>query len=354
MVRRFVVALHLVGDYPLLVQNGELGSHSDSQTRSISIKYRTRKAMKALITGGSGQIGSHVAERILASGGEVINIDNLATGRREHLPDQDRVTNVNGCISDKPLVDSLFEEHRPDVVVHCAASYKDPDDWHSDALVNTVGGANLVWAAKRTEVGRFIYFNTALCYGLKPIEQPISLDHPVNPDNSSYSITKTTTEEFLRLSGLDFVTFRLANVIGPRCVSGPLPIFFEQLTAGKRCFVTKARRDFVYVEDLANQVVRAANGVGNGAYHFSTGKDISILELYDALVEALGMNEYPEPEIRELGEDDAPSILLDPKRTFQDFGELEFTPLSELCANAVAYYRANGVTGGYTHLKHED
>lgn len=309
--------------------------------------------MRALITGGSGQIGSHVGERLLARGDEVLNVDNLATGRDIHLPDQTRLRNVRGSIADKGLIDSLFDEFKPDVVVHCAASYKNPDDWYNDTLVNSVGGANLVHAAKRTGVSRFIYFNTALTYGVKPIEQPISLNHPINPDNSSYSITKTTTEEFLRLSGLDHVVFRLANVIGPRCVSGPLPIFYERLVQGKRCFVTKARRDFVYVGDLAKQVIRAADGTGHGAYHFSSGSDISIKELYDAIVVAMGINEYPEPEIRELSPDDAPSILLDPSRTFRDFGAIEFTPLADLCKAAVDYYNAHGVTGGYTHLKHK-
>ena len=175
----------------------------------------------------------------------------------------------------------------------------------------------------------------------------------MNPDNSSYSITKTTTEQFLRLSGLDHVTFRLANVIGPRNVSGPLPIFFQRLTEGKRCFVTKARRDFVYVGDLAGCTVRAADGVGRGAYHFSSGGDVPILELYDAVVDGLQFNDYPEPEIRELGPDDAPSILLDPSRLEADFGTIEFTPLKKTVRRAVDYYREFGVRGGYTHLKHD-
>lgn len=310
--------------------------------------------MRVLISGGSGQIGSHVAELLVARKDEVVNLDNLATGRREHLPDQPRVTNVVDTIADKTLVDRWVGDFRPDAIVHCAASYKEPNDWYNDTLTNSVGGANLISAAKQFNVRRFVYFQTALCYGVKPLEQPITLSHPINPDNSSYSITKTTTEQFLRLSGLDYVTFRLANVIGPRCVSGPLPIFFQRLTSGKQCFVTKARRDFVYNADLAKQVVRAIDGVGGGAYHFSSGKDIAILELYDAMVQALGMKEYPRPDVRELSPDDAPSILLDPSRTFKDFGDLRFTPLSELCQRSVEYYRQHGVQGGYTHLKHVD
>ena len=310
--------------------------------------------MKALITGGCGQVGSHIAEILLARGDEVLSIDNFATGRPEHLPEQERLTLVEGTISDPELVGRLLGDFKPDAIVHTAASYKDPDDWYSDTLTNSVGGAILVRAAMEHEVKRFIYFQTALCYGLKPQEQPITLSHPKNPANSSYAISKTAAEDYLELSGIDYVTFRLANVIGPRNVSGPLPIFFQRLSEGKQCFVTEARRDFVFVKDLARTAVRAADGVGNGAYHFSSGTDIPIIELYDAVVEGMQLNDYPEPDVRPLSPDDAPSILLDPSRTFADFGEVDFTPLTETVREAVAYYREFGVHGGYTHLRHEE
>lgn len=309
--------------------------------------------MKAFITGGCGQIGSHIAEMLLARGDEVLVIDNLATGRREHLAEHPRLKVVINTIADRDLVDSLVSDFRPDVVVHTAASYKDPDDWYNDALTNCVGGANVIRAAKRVDAGRFIYFQTALCYGVKPLQQPITLDHPKLPANSSYAITKTANEDFLEISGLDFVTFRLANVVGPRNVSGPLPIFYQRISEGKRCFVTKARRDFVFVKDLARATLRACDGVGHGTYHFSSGGDIAIKDLYDEVVRAMNLPEYPQPEIRELGPDDAPSILLDPSRTFRDFGQIEFSPLSTTVGEAVAYYKEYGVSGGYTHLKHE-
>jgi nucleoside-diphosphate-sugar epimerase len=78
---------------------------------------------------------------------------------------------------------------------------------------------------------------------------------------------------------------------------------------------------------------------------------VAIKELYDAVVRAMKFNDYPEPEIRPLSADDAPTILLDPSRTFRDFGEIEFTPLDEIVASTVAYYREHGVQGGYTHLR---
>lgn len=309
--------------------------------------------MKILITGACGQVGSHIAEMLLERGDEVLGIDNLATGRREHLTDHDNLKVVVDTIADKNLVDQLFAEFKPDIVVHTAASYKDPNDWYNDTLTNCVGGSNIVRASVENNVKRFIYFQTALCYGVKPLQQPIQLDHPKFPANSSYAITKTANEDFIEISGLDFVTFRLANVVGPRNVSGPLPIFYQRLKDGKQCFITNARRDFVFVKDLAIAVLKACDGTGKGAYHFSSGTDIAIKELYDAVVNAMDINSYPEPEMRLLGPDDAPSILLDPSRTFQDFGKIDFTPLQETVSAAIAYFKEFGTLGEFTHLKHE-
>ena len=309
--------------------------------------------MKVMITGGCGQIGSHIAEMLLERGDEVLVIDNLATGRREHLADHFKLQVVIDTIANNDLVDSLVAGFHPDVIIHTAASYKDPNDWYNDTLTNCVGGANIIKAAMVNHVGRFIYFQTSLCYGVKPLQQPIRLDHPKSPANSSYAITKTANEDLLEISGLNFVTFRLANVIGPRNVSGPLPIFYQRLSERKRCFITKSRRDFVFVKDLATAVLQACDGTGKGTYHFSSGTDVAIKDLYDAVVEAMRLAEYPEPEVRDIGHDEAPSILLDPTRTFEDFGAIEFTPMKETVRAAVEYFNKFGVYGGFTHLKHD-
>lgn len=307
--------------------------------------------MKALITGGLGQIGSHVAEMMLDRGDEVLVIDNLATGKREHLNPHPNLKIVENSIANSAVVEEIFELFKPDVVLHAAASYKDPHDWESDTLVNCVGGANIVDAASRRNVRRFVYLQTSLCYGLHPEENPITLQHPRRPEGSSYAISKTTNELYLELSDLNYVTFRLANVIGPRNLAGPLPIFFKRLSQGNSCFVSDSRRDFVFVKDLAVHIVKAFDGIGSGAYHFSTGQDVSIKSLYDEVVQALELVDYPEPDLVPLGDDDVGSILLDPSRTTEDFGDFNFTPLSEIVAQAVAYYREFGVDHEFTHLK---
>ena len=310
--------------------------------------------MRIFVTGAAGQVGSHVVDSAIARGDDVVGIDNFATGRDVHVAKSSQYNFVKCSISDTVLVDRLVGEFKPDVIVHTAAAYKDPDDWLTDVDTNIRGMVNLVNAAKAHSVGRFVYFQTALIYGVKPEENPVSLQHPRRVDNSSYSISKGAAEDYLVLSGIDYVTFRLANVVGPRNVSGPLPIFFQRLSEGKKCFVTPARRDFVYVGDLVKAVMMASHGTGKGAYHFSSGGDVAIIELYDEVVKAMGISDYPEPERRELSPDDAPSILLDPSRTFADFGDIEFTPLNVTVWNAVKYYQEFGVTGGYTHLKSND
>lgn len=307
--------------------------------------------MKVFITGGLGQIGSHIAEMLLERGDQVLVVDNLATGRSEHLAPHPNLRVVIESIANREAMQALMGDFRPDAVVHTAASYKDPHDWHNDTLTNCVGGAAIASLAKEFGVGRIIYYQTALCYGLKPLENPITLAHPRNPAGSSYAISKTANELYIEESGVDYVTFRLANVIGPRNVAGPLPIFYQRLKDQKKCFVTKARRDFVFVKDLARVTLRAIDGTGHGAYHFSSGTDVAIKELYDAVVAAMNLPAYPEPEIKDLAADDVASILLDPSRTFADFGPIEFTPLVETVRQGILYYQQHGTLGEYTHLK---
>src|SRR4029079_15232042 len=141
--------------------------------------------MKVFVTGGFGQIGSTAIDFLLARGDAVMSIDNFATGRRDNLKPHSALTQIGETMVDSKRIDQLCSDFKPDVVIHTAASYKDPDDWTTDALVNAVGTANIAKACKTNKVGRLIYFQPALCYGTHPMQQPIKLDHPINPVNSS-------------------------------------------------------------------------------------------------------------------------------------------------------------------------
>ena len=307
--------------------------------------------MKLLITGGAGFIGSHLADRLIARGDEVVVIDNFATGRRDNLEPSPKLHLIEGTIADPAVVDKAFERAKPEVVVHAAASYKDPNDWAEDARTNVVGTANVVAASSRAGVRRLIYFQTALCYGLHPIEQPITLDHPIRPEGSSYAISKTAGEQYVSLGDRDYISFRLANAYGPRNISGPLPTFFQRLTTGKACFVMDTRRDFVFVDDLIDVVMKAIDGQGRkGAYHVSSGSDYAIKELFEETLAALHMTLDKPVEVRPRNPDDVASILLDPSRTNQDFAWRTSTPLREGVRRAIEYYSERGIAQTYTHL----
>ncbi len=308
--------------------------------------------MKVLITGGAGFIGSHLAERLVARGDRVLVIDNLATGRRDNLETGPSLELVEDTIADQRIVDGVFARFEPEVVIHAAASYKDPESWAEDSRTNVLGTVNVVKASQAAGARRLIYFQTSLCYGLQPLEQPITLDHPILPQGSSYAISKTAGEQYIELSGLDYISFRLANAYGPRNLSGPLPTFFHRLSHDKPCFVMNTRRDFIYVDDLVAVVMKAIDGGGSrGAYHVSSGKDYSIKELFEATVSALGIELEDEVEVRERSPDDVYTILIDPSKTHQDFDWRTSTPLADGVSRAIEWYETHGITQTFTHLK---
>ncbi len=312
--------------------------------------------MKVLITGGAGFIGSHLVDRLLAGGHQVCVIDNYATGRRDNLAAHPNLTVVEGTIADAGMVDNMFQQFRPEKVVHAAASYKDPDNWSEDARTNVLGTANVVKASTAVNVGSLIYFQTSLCYGLHPLEQPITLSHPIRPEGTSYAISKTAGEQYVMLSPLNYISFRLANAYGPRNVSGPLPTFYQRLTNHKPCFVMDTRRDFIFIDDLVDIVLMALQGKGEkGVYHISTGSDFAIKDLFNATLKALGTKLDQDVEIRPRNVDDAYTILLDPSKTLKDFaGWRARTPLDIGVAAAIDWYRRFGMSETFTHLKMEE
>jgi len=332
-------------------------------SRSANPLYFCQEAkkndMKILITGGAGFIGSNLADVLLSSGHSVLVIDNYKTSRRDNLSPHKNLLVVEGSIEDKNLVDKHFSDFMPDAVVHAAASYKDPQDWEEDTLTNVMGTINVVRASQKTKVKRFVYFQTSLCYGLQPVEQPITLNHPLYSGKysggSSYAISKTAGEQYIELSGLDFISFRLANAYGPRNLSGPLPTFYHRITNGKPCFVMNTRRDFIFISDLVEVVVKAINGMGTrGYYHIASGADYSIKELYDAALKALDVTPAVPVEERERGVDDVFTILIDPSKTNKDFQWNVTTPLEAGIKKAIEWYKKYGITQTYTHLKVEE
>lgn len=300
--------------------------------------------MRALITGAAGFIGSHLADELGRQGWDVAGIDTLVTGRKANVADHVDCYEEN--VADQWAVDRIVSLHEPDVIFHCAASYRDRDDWAGDTATNVQGAVNVGRAAVRHGVGKIVYFQTALCYGTRPAS-PVKPSAPLNPD-SSYAISKTAAEQYLRLCGVPLLTFRLANIYGPRNLSGPIPTFYKRLTERLPCTVVRSRRDMVFVDDLVAAVMVALDRGETGMLHLSSGVDFPIRALYRNVARSLGVAE--EPQETDPLPDDAPSILLDPKETYRRIGWRPTTPLDQGIGWAVDWYREHGVTETFTHL----
>jgi UDP-glucose 4-epimerase len=279
-----------------------------------------------------------------------MGIDNLATGREENFPHCDEAILVRGDICNRGALRNVFMASRPEVVFHCAASYKDPNAWERDIDTNIHGTLEVLRACAEFGVRRIVYFQTSLCYGLDPLS-PVKPDAPLDP-RSSYAISKTAAEQFISLSGIDYVSLRLANVYGPRNLSGPVPAFYKRLAAGQTPTVVDTRRDFVFVDDLVDLAVRFTfpESLG-GVWHVAHGWDYSIMDLYQAVAATMQIDDQPAPALQPRGLDDAGAILLDPSETALAFAWSASTPLADGIAAAVEWYRANGVADTYTHLR---
>lgn len=307
--------------------------------------------MRILITGGAGCLGSNLTERYLEAGHAVCILDNFATGQRGSLPEaHPLMTVVEGSVYDRPLVDRVFGDFAPTHVIHSAAAYKDPDNWIEDTRTNVEGTIHVVEAARTAGVRRFVNYHTALGYG-RPDSLPIPVSAPARPF-TSYGISKQAAEHYLAISGLPYVSLRLANVTGPRLAIGPIPTFYTRLKAGKGCFCSKTVRDFIDMDDFFTVMdLVMKDGAPTGIFNVSTGTGHTIKEIFDIVVDHLGITlSEPVPEV-EPGADDVPAVVLDPSETVRAFGWQPRYSFEETVRRMLAWYDRNGVTAIYSHLK---
>ena len=304
--------------------------------------------MRILITGGLGFIGSHLADWLIEGGHDVWVVDNCETGKIENQNKKTKAVYLHTIIDLNRCID-FFDNADPDIIIHCAASYKDPNNWIEDSNTNLEGTINILNCCQRYSVKRLIYFQTSLCYG-PPQENPITENHPIDPQNS-YAITKTAAEQFIQLSGIDFVSFRLANVYGPRNLSGAIPTFYKRIKAGDECIIADTTRDFIYIDDLCKIVMLAVNGVGNGIYNVSSDMgQIPIAEIFLSLGRMMKCGNLNYIQI-DVAPDDVGSISLDNTKLKRDFGIVPETKFGHGLQLALDWYEKHGVGETYTHLK---
>jgi nucleoside-diphosphate-sugar epimerase len=305
--------------------------------------------MRILITGGAGCLGSNLIEHWLPQGHEIFVIDNFATGKREVVPEVPGLAVKEGSIVDQALVDACFTQFQPEVVIHAAAAYKDPDDWVEDSRTNVIGSAHVARAAKACGAGRLVNFQTALCYG-RPQHLPIPASHPTAPF-TSYGITKTAGEQFMLLSGVPTLSLRIANVTGPRLAIGPIPTFYKRLKAGQNCFCSDTSRDFLDMSDfLAFMDIAIQPDAPTGVFNIASGEAHSIKEIFDLVTEYLGLGSVEVPVVPPAA-DDVPVVSLDASETLKAFGWQARIGFAETIKRQLAWYDKYGITDVFSHLK---
>lgn len=252
--------------------------------------------MTSLVTGGSGFIGSHLADALAARGDRVRVIDDLSTGRRENLrPDADF---VQASVADRRALDAAMKG--VERVFHLAAVVSVQQclaDPAGSNEVNVTGTVRVLQAAAAAGVRRVVFASSAAVYGDTPV-QPKREDHPPDP-LSPYAVAKLAGERIgATLPGVEFVALRFFNVYGPRQTpdspyAAVIPIFLRAIEAGRPLPVFgdgTQTRDFTYVNDVVAGLLLAADAPGaNGrVYNLATGRAVSVADMAHALGRAAG------------------------------------------------------------------
>ena len=311
--------------------------------------------MRALVTGGAGFIGSTLVDRLLAEGHEVDVIDDLSTGSLANLGAARTVVprrfSFHRLDVRSPAVTDLIVRRRPEVVFHLAAqidvrvSVARPA---FDAEVNIIGSINVAQGALKAGCRKLVFASSGgTIYGT-PESLPVDESHPQRPE-SPYGVAKKAVGDYLHYfreaQGLEYTALAFANIYGPRQdphgEAGVVAIFAGKLLAGQRPTIFgdgKQTRDFVYVDDAVDALVRASERGGGLLLNIGTGTETSVQELFDAMARAVGFRQPAVYAPARAGE--VPRSALDPARAGMHLGWQPWTSIDEGVARTIEYFRS--------------
>jgi UDP-glucose 4-epimerase len=285
--------------------------------------------VRAVVTGGAGFIGSNLVDALVGRGDEVVVVDDLSSGRRDHV--SPAASFVEADIRDG------IDAGGADVVFHLAAqadvqtSMRRPDQ---DAAINVVGTVRVLEAARASGAQVLFSSTGGAIYGECDAPAPESAPRrPVSP----YGIAKLCAEEYLagwnRIHGTDHVALRFGNVFGPRQDSslegGVVSIFLERLARGEETLIFGdglQSRDFVFVGDVVDALLAAVGHAGD-VFNVGTGEETSVLELHRLCAKVAGVDAEPRLEGARLG--DARRSVLDVSHAAAELGWRPRVPLEE-------------------------
>jgi UDP-glucose 4-epimerase len=310
-------------------------------------------ALKTLVTGGAGFIGSHIADLLIQEGHSVAIVDNLVSGKRSNLHPGARFYHVDIAT---PSFEQVLRIERPEVVFHQAAQMSvkvSTDDPLYDAQVNVLGLLNVLWACVATGVRKIVYASSGATYG-NPVYLPLDENHPQLPE-SPYGITKFMGEHYLsyyrRDHGLEYTSLRYGNVYGPRQdahgEAGVVAIFTRQLLSGETPTIHwdgEQTRDYVYVGDVARANLHAATAGDGRAYCVGTGLGTSVNRIYGLLCQHLGVDVEPRRAPRRAG--DLRCAYFDVSRARDELGWQATVSLEEGMGRTLEEFRTVHASAG--------
>ncbi|KAA3641907.1 MAG: NAD-dependent epimerase/dehydratase family protein [Armatimonadetes bacterium] len=263
---------------------------------------------KSVVTGGAGFIGSNLVDLLVDEGHEILVLDDLSSGSIANLKDarsRGDVTLHQIDVGSNEVVD-LVRAFQPQTVFHLAAQI---DVRHSvadpvmDARVNVLGTVNLLEAARHGNAERFVFASSGGATFGDTFNIPTPESQERKPE-SPYGVSKSVVDQYFdyydRTHGLDYMSLGFANVYGPRQdphgEAGVVAIFIGALLAHKTPTIFGdglQTRDFVFVEDVADALLRASRIGGSRYLNIGTGVETSVLKLYDVIAGATGVDVAP-------------------------------------------------------------
>jgi len=266
---------------------------------------------KALVTGGAGFIGSHLAHGLLENDYSVVVLDNESTGFRKNVPEQ--AYYIKGDVQRESDVRKAFSEGI-DVVLHVAGQASTIKSFHdpmSDLRTNLMGTVNVLQMCLEMKVPRFLFASSMTCYG-NPEKVPTTEDHPCLPI-SYYGITKYAAERYVHATAarndLDFnfeaTSFRMFNVYGERQslqnpYQGVMAIFIANVLNNEPIIIHsdgKQSRDFIYIGDVVNAWIASIDNPGahGQVFNLGTGTGLSINRLVELILQSNGKDRLNYP-----------------------------------------------------------
>jgi UDP-glucose 4-epimerase len=247
-----------------------------------------------LVTGGAGFVGSHLLDRLIADGWEVLAIDDLSGGRADNMPTAARIEHLDLAVDD---IDPVVTRWRPEVVYHLAAQASVPAsirDPLRDLAVNVTGTNRVAKAALLAGARRLVFTSSGgAIYGesLAPAEET-TLPAPA----SYYGIHKLAAEGHIALSGVPYAIARPSNIYGPRQTAGlegaVVAAFVGKAVAGEALAIDgdgRQTRDFVHVRDVVDALVRLGDPIAPvGTWNVASGGRVSVAALADEVERAVG------------------------------------------------------------------